>query len=144
VSVSRQTLVKERYNMRIAIVDDSSSVRMMISLCLEDLEVKEDEVFEFPSAIEAVEDFSNNYYDLIFCDLNMPEMDGYDLVKAIYEKFPHFESSRIIMVSGEEDASYKKILKEFDVHHFIKKPIQPPIFIHHIKPLVEKAKRKHR
>lgn len=130
--------------MRIAIVDDSSSVRMMIVLCLEDMEVKKNEIFELPSAVEAFEDFSENYYDLIFCDLHMPQMDGYDLVKAIYEKFSHLKSSRIIMVSAEEDASYKRILKEFDVHHFIKKPIQPPTFIHHIKPLVEKVKRKHR
>lgn len=130
--------------MKIAIVDDSSSVRMMISLCLEDLDVQENEIFEFASAIEALKDFSQNYYDLIFCDLHMPQMDGYELIKTIYTKFPNFESSRIVMVSGEEDASYKKILKEFDVHHFIKKPIQPSIFIHHIKPLVEKVKRKHR
>lgn len=129
--------------MRIAIVDDSSSVRMMIALCLEDMEVKDDEIFEFSSAIEALEGFSENYYDLIFCDLHMPQMDGYDLVKAIFEKFPHFESSRIMIVSGEEDASYKKVFKEFGVHHFIKKPIQLSAFIHHIKPLVEKIKRKY-
>jgi YesN/AraC family two-component response regulator len=91
-----------------------------------------------------LESFSDNYFDLIFCDLNMPQMDGYDLIKALYQRFPHFESSRIVMVSGEEDASYKKILKEFDVHHFIKKPIQPSTFIHHIRPLVEKIKRKYR
>lgn len=130
--------------MSIAIVDDSSSVCMMIAVCLDELEIEEESVFKFSSALDVLEDFAQNYYDLIFCDLHMPKMDGYDLVKAIYAKCPHLGSSRIVMVSGEEDGSYKKILKEFDVYHFIKKPIHLSKFIHHIKALVEKVKRKHK
>lgn len=129
--------------MRIAIVDDSSSVRMMINVCLEELGVNGDEIFEFSSAIEALADFDDNHYDLIFCDLHMPEMDGYELIETIYTKIDHLKASRIVMVSGEEDASYKRILKEFGVRQFIKKPIQPAAFLHHIKPLIEKIKRKY-
>ena len=114
---------------------------MMIGMCLDELDVHEDEIYEFESAVDAVGDFSVNYYDVIFCDLNMPEMDGYDLIKAIYDKHPHLDSSRIVMVSGEEDASYKKVFKEFGVHQFIKKPIQPSSFVHHIKPLIAKVRR---
>ena len=127
--------------MKIAIVDDSSSVRMMISMCLDELDVQEDEISAFASAVDAVEDFGDNYYDLIFCDLNMPEMDGYDLIKAIYEKYPHLDSSHIVMVSGEEDSSYKQIFKEFGVNQFIKKPIKPQIFLHHVRPLIARARR---
>jgi len=129
--------------LRIAIVDDSSSVRMMINVCLEELGVNGDEIFEFSSAIEALADFDDNHYDLIFCDLHMPEMDGYELIETIYTKIDHLKASRIVMVSGEEDASYKRILKEFGVRQFIKKPIQPAAFLHHIKPLIEKIKRKY-
>ena len=130
--------------MRIAIVDDSSSVRMMIRMCLDEIDVHEDELFEFESALKAVEDFGENYYDLIFCDLHMPEMDGHALIKAIYEKYPHLDSSRIVMVSGEEDSTYKQVMKEFGVNQFIKKPIKPPVFIHHVKPLIARLKRRER
>lgn len=114
---------------------------MMINMCLDELDVHEDELVEFASAVEAVEDFGKNYYDLIFCDLHMPEMDGHALVRAIYEKYPHLDSSRIVMVSGEEDSSYKQIAKEFGVKQFIKKPIKPPVFLHHVKPLILKVRR---
>jgi CheY-like chemotaxis protein len=127
--------------MKIAIVDDSSSVRMMISVCLEDLGIEEDEITEFSSSLQALEDFDTNFYDLIFCDLHMPNMNGDILVEKIHKHIEHLQSARIVMVSGEEDPNYKKTFKSFGVHQFIKKPIQPASFLHHIKPLIQKIKR---
>lgn len=46
--------------MKLAIVDDSSSVRMMISICLDELGVSEDGISEFPSATEALKGFKDN------------------------------------------------------------------------------------
>jgi two-component system response regulator YesN len=135
-------LILKRSFLKIAIVDDSASVRMMIGICLDELGVGEDEIVEFPSAIHALEDFHKNSYDLVFCDLHMPEMDGYELVKEVNEKMEHFKFTRIVMVSGEEDSSYKKKFQELGVRQFIKKPIQPVNFLHHVTPLIEKIKRK--
>ena len=128
--------------MKIAIVDDSSSVRMMISISLGELAVSEDEISEFPSATEALKGFKDNYYDLIFCDLHMPQMNGYELVEEIHKKIEHLKSTRIVMVSGEEDATYKKRFQELGVRQFIKKPIQTKNFLHHVTPLIEKIRRK--
>jgi len=127
--------------MKVAIVDDSSSVRMMISVCLEELGVHEDEMYDFVSGVEALADFKTEFYDLIFCDLHMPEMNGDALVEKIHQDLDHLDKARIILVSGEEDGSYKKTFKTFGVHQFIKKPIQPASFLHHIKPLIEKIRR---
>ena len=131
-----------RFALRIAIVDDSSSVRMMVSICLDELGVREDEIFEYPSATVALMDFEKLHYDIIFCDLHMPEMDGSELIQKVYENFEHLKSARVVMISGEEDSSYKNRLKKFDVRQFIKKPIQPKSFSHHIAPLIEKIRRK--
>jgi len=127
--------------MKIAIVDDSLSVRMMISISLEELGVQEDEVKEFVTAVDALKDFSENYYDLIFCDLHMPEMDGFELIQKISENLEHLKDTKIVMVTGEEDISYKEKFKNHGIHNFIKKPIHPPVFMHHIKPMIEKIRR---
>jgi CheY-like chemotaxis protein len=127
--------------MKIAIVDDSLSVRMMIVLSLDELNIDADSITEFSTAVEALDDFEDNYYDIIFCDLNMPEMNGLELVTHINNELPHLEKSKIVIVTGEENASYKYEFKELGIHHFIKKPIHPPVFLHHIKPLIEKLKR---
>jgi len=126
---------------RIAIVDDSSSVRMMINICLDELGIKSENIYEFSSAAQALEDFHENFYDLIFCDLHMPEMNGDTLVEEIFNYISHLKSSRIIMISGEEDPNYKTRLKKLNVHQFIKKPIQPSSFNHHVKPFIAKILR---
>lgn len=123
-------------------MDDSSSVRMMISICLDELNVAAEDIFEFSSATQALENFRKEYYDLVFCDLHMPEMDGYDLVKSIHDNLEHFKSTRIVMVSGEENSTYRKRFQDLGVRQFIKKPVQPTNFLHHITPLIEKIKRK--
>jgi len=127
--------------LKIAIVDDSSSVRMMINICLDELGVKSEDIYEFSSAALALEDFKTNFYDLIFCDLHMPEMNGDALVEEIFKYISHLRSSRIVMISGEEDPNYKTRLKELNVHQFIKKPIQPSSFNHHVRPFIAKVLR---
>ena len=129
--------------MKIAIVDDSLSVRMMIVISLDELNIEPDEITEFSTAVDALDNFEHNSYDMIFCDLNMPEMSGLELVTHINKELPHLNNSKIIIVTGEEDASYKQEFKELGIHNFIKKPIHPPVFLHHIRPLVEKLRRKH-
>lgn len=128
--------------MKIAIVDDSTSVRMMINICLDELNVNEDDIFEFSSAQDALKDFQSNFYDLIFCDLHMPEMNGDELVEEIFNYVSHLKSSRIIMISGEEDPNYKTNLKKLGVHQFIKKPINPTSFSHHVKPFIARLQEK--
>jgi len=123
---------------KIAIVDDSTSVRLMINMCLEEFGIEDEDIIEFPSAALALEDFQDNFYDLIFCDLHMPEMNGDELVEKIFYFINHLKDSRIIMVSGEEDPDYKHHLKKLDVHQFIKKPIRPASFRHHVKPFIDK------
>lgn len=127
--------------MKIAVIDDSLSVRMMISISLDDLGVEPDSIVEFVTATDALIDLKTNYYDLIFCDLHMPEMDGLELIKNIHDDLKHLKSSKIVMVTGEEDISYKEDFKKLGVRQFIKKPIYPPAFQHHIKPIIEKLKR---
>lgn len=127
--------------MKIAIVDDSSSVRMMINICLDELGVQEEDIIEFASAASALESFKICFYDLIFCDLHMPEMNGDTLVEEIFNYITHLKTSRIIMISGEEDPNYKSKLKKLGVHQFIKKPIQPSSFNHHVRPFIEKIQR---
>jgi len=126
---------------KIAIVDDSSSVRMMINICLNELDVQSEDIYEFSSAALALEDFQINFYDLIFCDLHMPEMNGDALVEEIFNYISHLKSSRIIMISGEEDPNYKTRLKKLGVHQFIKKPVHPTSFNHHVRPFIAKILR---
>ena len=142
-AICNMQYAKDKWEMKIAIVDDSASVRLMISICLEEiLDIAEDEVFEFVSGVDALDDFRDNFYDIVFCDMYMPTMSGAELVRKISNELPAFKETRIIMVTGEENYAYQKKLKKLGVHQFIKKPIRIEMFKKQILPFFHRAKSK--
>ena len=68
---------------KILIVDDEQSMRETLSIMLER------EGFTVDSSSggsEALEMCGQNNYDLVITDLKMPEMNGIELIEAIYSK----------------------------------------------------------
>lgn len=68
---------------RVLIVDDSSTARSIIRRTLEISGMDEIEIGEAANGNEAMEILKTNKYDLVFTDLNMPDMNGEQLLKRI-------------------------------------------------------------
>ncbi len=70
---------------RILVVDDDPEILEIIS------DVLQNAGYEIESAIDgrvAIEELENSFYDLVITDLNMPEVDGMEVLKHIAAKFP--------------------------------------------------------
>ncbi len=65
---------------KILVVDDDETLLLLISSMLSDLEITSDTAI---NGKEALNKLTSNRYDLIFTDLNMPEMNGLELMKKI-------------------------------------------------------------
>lgn len=125
--------------MRIIILDDSLTIRMIIESYLEDLGIKEDEMFSFESGYKALE-FINEYgADIVFSDINMPLMSGDEFASALFEKHKTLQNSFFAISGDENSESYKK-MKDAGVKRFLKKPINIVHFNHFIKPEIAKLK----
>lgn len=75
--------------------------------------------------------FNNNerFPDIIFLDINMPIMDGWEFLKAL-EKYKFKEELNIYMVSSSIDSTEIKKSKKFKtVKRFISKPISASDFL---------------
>ena len=70
----------------ILIVDDSSTMRKIITRSLRQAGFALDEVFEAGDGIEGLNALVANKVDLILSDINMPNMDGIEFVKAVRKK----------------------------------------------------------
>lgn len=83
---------------RILVVDDSPTVRKLISGKLE----KSGHMVECASdGVEALEMIENSLPDLVLLDITMPRMDGYEVCKQIRSN-PLAKNLPVVMISGKD------------------------------------------
>ena len=86
--------------MNVLIIDDERAIRRAL---MEILEYEECSVTEAEDGKQGLELIQNKEYDLIFCDIKMPAMDGLEfLAKAIKLNI----ETPIIMISGHGTIVY--------------------------------------
>jgi CheY-like chemotaxis protein len=104
----------------IVICDDSSMARKQMARSLpENWNV---EVTFASDGYEGLRAINDTRAEIMFLDLNMPEMDGYEVLRAIREMdLP----TMVIVVSGDiQPEAYQRVVK-LGALDFIKKPVAP-------------------
>lgn len=114
---------------KIMTVDDSSSVRQMVGLTLKDAGY---DVVEGVDGVDALNKLKATPTDMIITDLNMPNMDGIQLIKEL-RALPQFKFTPIIMLTTESQASRKQEGKSAGATGWIVKPFKPDQLIGVIK-----------
>lgn len=118
----------------ILVVDDEAMIRRLIAKYAEFEGHKVDEAAD---GMEAVEKCRANSYDIIICDIMMPELDGFSACREIRR----FSDIPIIMLSarGEE---YDKI-NGFGVgiDDYVVKPFSPKELMMRVEAIMKRAKR---
>lgn len=107
--------------MKILAVDDSSTIRDLVSQTLysagyHDFDTAEDGV----DALEKI-DASEEEYDFFIVDINMPRMDGFELIKKLRDKFDYM-STPIMVLTTERSNEMKKKGREAGATSWIVKP----------------------
>lgn len=82
---------------RALVIDDSLSVRTQMNLCLEKLDIA---VEMAEDAHRGLEKLQERYYDLVFLDVMLPDMDGYQVCKLI-KKDPRTQRVPVIMLTSK-------------------------------------------
>ena len=100
--------------LRSVIVDDSSMQRMAVAKLVNDhpdLAL----VAEYSNAIEARKGIANNGIDLVFLDIEMPIINGFDLLESMDDR------PQIILITGIADYALKAF--DYDVTDYLHKPL---------------------
>lgn len=105
----------------ILVVDDSNTMRQMVRFTL--VSVKHT-VAEAENGVQALKRAQEEKFDLIIADVNMPEMDGIDLVKAL-RALPAFKFTPILMLTTESHVDKKQQGKAAGATGWIVKPFNP-------------------
>ncbi|HFE48147.1 MAG TPA: response regulator [Chromatiaceae bacterium] len=86
---------KSRY--RALVVDDSLAIRKQLELELRDADIAADFAEDGETALEKA---AGNHYDLIFLDIMMPGIDGYEVCRQL-RAIPEWKKTPITMLSGK-------------------------------------------
>ena len=118
---------------KILIVDDSPVARRMLTRCIPQQELYD--IVEASDGQEAVECYQSLKPDLVFLDLTMPILSGYDALKKI--KTMDSNALVIILTADIQPKSISKVMAE-GAYTVIKKPATPQS----IQDIIEKADNK--
>ena len=104
---------------RVLIVDDDPLSREFLTEAVIDLGYRADGA---TSGIQALERARERSYDLVLCDLRMPEMDGIEFIKALSGEFPGLPSI-LITAHGTVEAAVEAM--KHGAVDFLQKPCSP-------------------
>lgn len=127
--------------MIIVAVDDSPTVLMTISAILEEMGVEVSDIYTFTSGNEALEFIREKRADIVFSDVQMPEMDGYRFAQTLIDEQPEYVS-KLFIVSADESKECVVNMKAAGAKRFIRKPINVQHFNHFVKPEIDKLNKK--
>jgi len=110
--------------LNVLIVDDSVAIRMILQRALRNTELPLDKVFEAGDGCAALEVLKNQKVSVILSDINMPNMDGLELLAALKDK-EEWAAVPVVLISTE--GSQTKVMEalRLGAKGFIKKLFVP-------------------
>jgi two-component system chemotaxis response regulator CheY len=120
---------------RALIVDDSSVMRKIVERSLRQAGLEISAVLEAGNGAEALAVLAENHVDLILCDINMPVMDGLELVKRL-ATVENARGAPVVMITTEGSESHVVRALSAGARGYIRKPFTAEQVKEHVIPLL--------
>ena len=115
------------------VVDDSASMRQLVSFTIKDAGY---DVLVAENGKDAIGKLAGKKVDMVITDLNMPEMDGIELIKQL-RGMADYKFAPIVMLTTESQESKKQEGKQAGASGWIVKPFSPEQLLDVVKKFVK-------
>ena len=105
---------------KILAIDDEITIRLL----LENFLSEEYEVITKADGKEALEWLEGNLPDLVICDIQMPQIDGYQFVEKLRQR-GYTRHTPVIMLSAAESSKERVKCYRLGAQDFLVKPFNP-------------------
>ncbi len=109
-------------NLKVLLVDDSGAMQKMIKMALSKIGIEG--VATALNGIEGMANLNESIPDLILCDWNMPEMNGYQFVTAVRAD-ANFKNIPILMLTTVNTKDEVIEIMKAGANDFLNKPFTP-------------------
>ncbi len=108
-------------NLRILTIDDSKTMRDMLMLTLVDAGF---DVIQAVDGKDGIDMLERENVDVVITDINMPRMDGYEVVRQLRLR-PEHKTTPILVLTTESEAEKKNIARAAGATGWLVKPFDP-------------------
>lgn len=108
----------------ILVVDDSLLARTFMEKALRLSGLPVQDILFAKTGIEALKVMEEHWVDIVFADINMPEMNGIELVRVMHESRT-LQNLPVIIVSTERSETRIHELEQSGIKAYISKPFTP-------------------
>jgi DNA-binding response OmpR family regulator len=121
----------EEYGSKISVlfVEDDMGIAKEMGLLLKEIFYKVDVAIDGKEALKTYIQYNQENrasYDLVITDIQMPNMNGIELIENIYKENP---KQQVIVLSAHNETEYLMQLVNIGISHFILKPIEYDSFL---------------
>jgi len=109
---------------KILIVDDEAYIRLLLNQTLEDLEEKGVVILTASDGAEALRTVKEQHPVLVFLDVMIPKMDGYDVCLSIKQDV-HLSDVVVVMLTAKGQEFDKNLAVQSGADMYLTKPFNP-------------------
>jgi two-component system chemotaxis response regulator CheY len=119
----------------VLIVDDSNTMRKIVARSLRQAGIDFDPILEAADGQEALNVLADNKVDIVLSDINMPNMNGLEFLKAKSED-DAIKDIPVVMISTETGDDIIGEAKSYGAKGAVKKPFTPDLINDTLGPLL--------
>ena len=119
---------------RVLIVDDSVTIRLIIELILK----REHETITAVNGQDALDILDQRDIDLIITDIQMPVMDGYELLRRVRADERYYQCP-VIMLSQSSNPADPSLAQKYGANHFLSKPVRSGDLLDVVRNIVKES-----
>ncbi len=106
-------------------VDDSTTVINMVRFSLKKSDITCDAAKDGVEGLEKMCAASARPYDLVLVDINMPRMDGMEMLRQVRKRCSAYNQIPFIFLTTSSDSACKNEARSLGVKAWMKKPFSP-------------------
>ncbi|MBN1980160.1 MAG: response regulator [Chitinivibrionales bacterium] len=108
----------------ILVVDDSETILSVLERTLAMTKLPIDEILKAGNGKEALEILKMKWVDIVFTDINMPQMNGVEFVTVMHDHHEYCEIP-VIVISTEGSQTRIEELRRKGIKGYLRKPFTP-------------------
>jgi two-component system, chemotaxis family, chemotaxis protein CheY len=121
-------------SLHILIVDDSVIIRQVVKKVIKQAGIATEKIYEAADGLEALDIIKTEPIDLVLSDINMPRMDGLQMLMHL-RQIESKENLPVIVISTEGSEETVREAMELGATGYVLKPFSPEKLVDQLRPL---------